>query len=184
MIFSTGSPSSSGFSVQGTGATVVGTEFLDKTGVIILAASATLAQGQPLCYDATNVPNSAGADKLVLPTSANAARLFGIYQGPAIVNPSSTATLTVTVLARVQGYGVVLSQVTSSSTGSTAITVGAYLIIGANGTTLNDAYAGAAAAGVTVGMALATGTHTSYGATILPASTAASLLVNALITAG
>jgi hypothetical protein len=184
MLFQPGAASASGFSVSGTGATVVGTEFLDFSCTTIIAASATLAQGQVLCYDATNVPNTAGADKLVLPTSANAARCYGVYQGPAIVNPSSTATLTVTVTVRRQGYGVVLSQVTSSSTGSTAITVGAYLIIGANGTTLPDAYAGTPAAGVTVGQALATGTHTSYGATILAASTAATLLVNAIITIG
>lgn len=182
MLFQPGAASSSGFSVSGVGVTAVGPEFIDRTCVTVIATSTTLATGQVLCYDATNLPSSAGADKVVLPTSANAGRVYGVYQGPPIVNGSSTATLTVTVMARTSGYGGVLAQVTSSSTGSTAITVGAYLIIGANGTTLPDAYAGSAAAGVTVGMALATGTHTSYGATILAASTAATLVVNCLIT--
>ena len=179
MLLKFGNASSSGFSTSATD----GPEFMDTTVTYSLANAGTILQGQVFCYDATNVPNSSGADKLVIPTSGNAGKFWGAYQGPLITN-NTGATFVYTLTLRQQGYGVVLcSTVTASSTGSSAITVGAFLIIGANGTTIPNAYAGSAAAGVTVGQALATGTHTSYGATILAGSTAATGVVNTLITA-
>lgn len=180
MLFQPGAASAQGFSVQTAGNNVIGTEFIDFVGCISLANNGTLKQGQVVCYDATNVPNSSGADKVVLPSSANAGVVYGVYQGLLFTNTTG-ATAYFPFQFRRAGYGCVLAQVTASSTGSTAITVGSYLIIGANGTSLPDAYEGSATAGVTVGMAVATGTNTSYGATILPGSTAATIVLNAMI---
>ena len=176
MLYKAGNASSSGYSTSATD----GPEFMDFSGVVSVANAGTILQGQVFAYDATNVPNSSGADKLVIPTSGNAGKFWGAYQGPLITN-STGATQLYTIQIRVKGYGVVLCTVTASSTGSSAITVGGFLIIGPNGTAIPNAYAGSAAAGVTVGIALATGTHTTYGATIAAASTAATPLVNALI---
>jgi hypothetical protein len=115
-----------------------GTTSFRRTGTYSIPASGTLKRGQPLCRDITqlsgffstrgggapaaNVPTSGGqSDILVLPTSANAGACFGVYQGPDIVNPSSTTALVVPVQCMKMGYGVVLAGALAAGT---AITVG------------------------------------------------------------
>lgn len=153
-------------------------EFMDWDCVVTLAASGTLNTGQSVCRDVTAFPSSTGADAVVLPTNANAGTVYGVYQGPPITNPSSTATLSVPITVRQRGYGVVYA---AAVTAGTAVTVGGLLqMVNTNNSTLQ---ATTPTAGNYVGTALATGAVTTKGASIItvPGSGQTNLLINAYI---
>jgi hypothetical protein len=165
-------PGSSGYNFQ--------PEFLDWDAHMTIPASGTLATGQCLARDCTLFPSTAGADGCVLPTNASAGPIMGVYQGPAIVNPSSTATLGVDVVLRQHGYGVALA---AAVTAGTAVTVGGLLNMQAAN---NSAIQAATLLGVLstyVGIALATGSVTAKGSTLItvPGSGQTNLLVNCYI---
>jgi hypothetical protein len=177
MLFKVG-PGSSGYNYQ--------TEFLDLSCSVQLGSAGTLYQGQGVWVDQTQVPGTKGADQVLPAPNANNSRLYGIYQGATLYGSaliaSNGANKYFDILVRQRGYGVVLAQTASASTGSTAVTVGAQLIGAANTSGLYGAYTGTAAAtGVNVGIALATGSASSAGATIMASATAATMLINCYI---
>jgi len=153
-------------------------DVMDTEVVYTLAASETLVQGQVLCRDMTAIPSATvGADPCVLPTSANAGAVMGVYQGAAITNPSSTATLQVVLKLRTWGYGVVFAGTNATPT---RVTVGGNLgFTGPSG--LKYATATTFTIGYQVGMALATGANTAAGANLTGASSTNTALVNAFI---
>jgi len=147
-------------------------EFIDMYCVLTLANSATCAQGQVLVRDVTKIAGTAGADMVVLPTSANGGPVYGVYQGPSFTN-SSGASATYPITVRVFGIGVV----SASGQAPAAVNVGDNLIV--NSSQLAS-IKGTAAISSQVGVALATGAVTSKGAQLI-ASGANFLLVNAAI---
>lgn len=164
-------PGSSGYNFQ--------PEFIDWDAHFAIPASGTLATGQGFARDVTQFPSATGADTVVLPTNANAGPVQGVYQGPPIVNPSSTATLPVDIVMRVRGYGQALA---AAVTAGVAVTVGGFLgMVATNASILQSA--AAPANGAWVGTALATGGVTAKGGTIItvPGSGQTNLLVNAFI---
>jgi hypothetical protein len=176
-LFRTG-PGSSGYNY--------GTEFFDLSCSVLLASGGTLYQGQPVWVDQTQVPGTKGADQVLPAPNANNSRIYGIYQGATLYGSaliaSNGASKYFDIYARQRGYGVVLGQTASASTGSLAINVGSQLIGAANVAGLYGAYAGTAAAtGVNVGFAVATGSASAAGAQIMASATAATLLINAYI---
>jgi hypothetical protein len=156
-------------------------EFMDWDCVVKIPPSTTFATGQAVARDVTQFPGTVGADRVVLPNDANAGAVYGVYQGPNIVNASATATMNVPILARQRGYGVVLA---ASVAAGVAVTVGANLITAATNASV---LATAAAPGNTtyVGTVMATGANTAKGATIIavPGSGQTNLIVNAYIVA-
>lgn len=138
-------------------------EFQDIDCILTLANGATCAQGQPVKRDLTATPNSAGADKVLLPTAANAGsatqgQLYGVYQGAGFTN-NTGASATYPITVRVFGQGVVQA------------TAGVNLLVGnpvicANTLTATGAAAGAQPSGGSVGIALATGAANTPGATL------------------
>lgn len=146
-------PGSNGYNFQ--------TEFIFWDCVVLLAPGATLATGQVVMRDVTAFPNMTGADHCVLPTSANAGPVYGVYQGPPITNGGTVATEYAVIVMR-EGYGQVLAN------GATAVTVGGFVLIGV----ALQATGGAAEgnANTQIGIALATGIVTAKGATILAAA--------------
>lgn len=156
-------------------------EFIDLDCTVTIPASGTLNQGQPVFYSMINIPSTAGADKVLPAPSANNAQVAGIYLGATVTNPSSTATLTQAISIRAYGYAQIYAQVTASGTGSSAIVVGSNLIAAPNTAGLVGAYAGTAGFSVQVGIAYATGSALTAGATIMAASTAATQLINGFV---
>lgn len=143
-----------------------------------IPASGTLLTGQPLCRDVTQIPSSAGADICVLPNNANAGTCIGVYQGPNITNPSSTATLVVDIEVITDGWGVVLA---GAATAGVAVTVGGALVVASS---QSVALQSASPTFQTyIGQAVATGAVTAKGATIIavPGSGITTQLVNAQI---
>lgn len=159
-------------------------EYYYKGCVLTLANGATCAAGQVVCIDMTakvgkspaETANSGYGDQVVLPSSANAGRVYGVYQGSAFTN-NSGASQTYELQVLTEGAGVVSAQ---AKTAGAAVNVGSNLIL--NGT---DQYpiAGSAALGVSVGQATATGAVTAKGAAIItvPGSGATVTLINAYI---
>lgn len=166
-------------------------EYEDWGCTVVIPASGSIPQGSVLYRDSTALVGESGqmgtsapatlSDICVLGNSANAAAgspAYGVYQGPTITNPSSTATLTVTILVRRRGQGVVLA---TAKTAGTAVTVNGSLI-GEPGT---DQFTlqGAAALNKTIGVAAATGAVTALGASLIavPGSGQTNTLINAFI---
>lgn len=153
-------------------------EFMDWECVVTLPASGVLQQGGAVCRDVTVFPSSTGADKVVLPSNANAGTVYGIYQGPTITNPSSTAAASYPITVRQRGYGQVYAAAVAAGT---AVTVGGLLqMVNTNNSVLQ---ATTPTAGNYVGTALATGAVTTKGASIItvPGSSQTNLLINAYI---
>lgn len=145
--------------------------------------SGTLNQGQPVAIDVTQLgPNAspAQAEYTVPNSNANSSQdCLGCYQGASIVNPSGTVTLRVLIQVRQAGYGVVYA---GAVTAGVAVTVGGQLVLDAT----HDAAVQAATAqilGPVVGIALATGSVTAKGGTLIavPGSGFSTLLINAYI---
>lgn len=149
-----------------------------ETTVVTLtvANGTTIAAGQVLCRDVTQIPGSAGADIVVLPSSGNAGIPIAVYQGPAFTNNTGAAA-TYDVEAQTWGWGIVSAE---AKTGGTAVKVGDTLIL--NGTD-NAPISGSAALNVTIGQVLATGGVTAKGATVItvPGSGSTVQAVNAYI---
>ena len=163
MLFRVG-PGNAGYNFQ--------PEFIDLDCVLELAAGAVCAQGQPVARDVTAFPSVKGADMVVLPTDPLAVpTIYGVYQGPAFTN-SSGARANYPIQVRSVGQGVV-----SASGATAAVNVGSNLIINAANLA---AQAAAAAMGVNVGLALASGSVTAKGAQLI-ASAGAATLINAAI---
>ena len=150
----------------------------DFEAVFSLAAGGVLAVGQPVCRDVTQfvgqysiVPNppstlfAASADKVVLPTSANAGDVFGVFQGPGYnavpyTNLSGATQAYGSGTYRKVGPGRVLA---GSLTAGTAVTVGSTLVI-SNANAF--ATVGARAIGTSLGRVLAYPINTSVAAAI------------------
>lgn len=178
-------PTLSGPGNAAVGAPFAETEFIDYVASITLANGASLPQGSTVYRDVTQICGAPGqvgtsstasnSDIVVLGSSANAGRAYGVYQGQTITN-NSGATQTYVLLFRKVGYGLVYA---TAKAAGTAITVGANLI----GEPTTDQYviAGAFATGKEIGMALATGSATAPGASIIavPGSSQTNALVNA-----
>ena len=152
---------------------------MDWDCVVRIPVSTTLNTGQALSRDVTVFPGTTGADRVCLPNDANAGGVYGVYQGPPIVNPSGTVVMNVPITVRQRGYGQVYA---AAVTAGVAVTVGGSLGVAAtNASALQTAAANAP--GGYVGTALATGAVTAKGATIItvPGSGQTNLLVNAYI---
>ena len=159
-------------------------EFVDFVAQISLANGASLPQGSIAYRDVTQLVGIAGqvgtsatsteSDQVVLGSSANAGRLYGVYQGPTITN-NSGATQVYTLLWRKTGAGVLYA---TAKNGGTAVTVGANMI----GEPTTDQYAvvGAFATGKEIGMAIATGAVVAPGGSIIvvPGSGQTNALIN------
>jgi hypothetical protein len=178
-LFSIG-PGSSGYNFQ--------TEFFDLSCSVLLGSAGTLYQGQAVWYDQTCVPGTKGADQVLPAPNANSCRIFGIYQGATLQGTaliaSNGASQYFPIYARQKGYGLVLGQTTTSGTsaGSAAINVGSQLIGVVNTAGLYGAVSGTAAAtGVNIGFALATGSASAAGSAIMAGNTAATKVINAYI---
>lgn len=145
--------------------------------------SGTLNQGQPVVIDVTQLgPNAAAAQsEYCLPNSnANSTQLcYGCYQGAAIVNPSASVAKKVLIEVRQQGYGVVYAGAIAAGV---AVTVGGALSLDATHDFAVQT-AAAVAGGAMVGYALATGSTTAKGGSLIavPGSGSTTLLINALI---
>lgn len=136
-------------------------EYMDVDCVVTVAAGATLATGQVLMRDVTQLPSSAGADMVVFGTSANAGPVYAVYQGPPITNNSTTAQ-TYPIIARAWGQGVV-----QASGVTAAVVVGGVLEMIAGNANAQTA-AESPELGTYVGYALATGAVTTVGGTLIP----------------
>lgn len=193
MLFKVG-PGTSGYNSQ--------PELLDFSCTVMLGSGVTLQQGQAVWYDMTNftnqVPNAGGAsvvgsggqstvgsDKVLPAPNANNARVYGIYQGPTFTAPATgvnqAANYCYDIQARRNGYGVVWCQVITGAAGSAVINVGTNLIGAANTAGLTGAFAGTAAIGTNIGIAVATGSASAQGNQIMVAGVATTKLVNAFI---
>jgi hypothetical protein len=166
MLFQTGSAA--------TGAPFACTEFMDATAQIQLANAAVLQQGAVVCRDITQIVGLPGlvgtsatasqTDQVLLPASANAGRIFGVYQGPTITNATGSP-VTYTLDFRKIGPGLVYAAAVSAGT---AITIGANLI--AQPTTSSNVIVGAFATGKEVGMVIATPINTTVALAIATGS--------------
>lgn len=150
----------------------------DFEAVMNLAAAGTLAVGQVVSRDVTqfvgqysivnNPPAAvftASADQVVLPTSANAGDVYGVYQGPGYNNALYTNSTGATLAYgsgsyRKYGPGRVLA---GAVTAGTAVTVGSTLIV-----TATNAFAtvGVRAIGTSVGRVIAYPINTTINAAI------------------
>ncbi len=168
----------------------------DDIGILTLANGSNVKLGQPLCIDMTklgqdnNVPlngvNPPLCEQLVASTNTNAGDIFGILtnvsgplpknvvvsnvQGIPTWTNSTGSTITLLVDVRQQGWAYVYAGTAAiGQTGGTSVLVGSRLI-----TTSAQAFAivGTAAAGVTVGMALATAIQTNQGGIVAGVPTA------------
>jgi len=74
----------------------------------------------------TQVTNLDLIETVVLPTSANAGPLVGVYQGPTITNPATAATAFFPIDLRVMGYGLVLA---GALTAGVAVATNGQLVI-------------------------------------------------------
>ena len=155
-----------------TGAPFAQTEYADVSAFVTLAAGATLHQGQVCCRDLTALATpdvgtsntSSVSDYVVAGSSANAGELYGAYQGEAVTNPDSdNAAVFGPFLFRRFGIGYVYAGVGSSGT---AIKVGNPLIM-AQPSGTDYAVEGTAALNKTVGMAIAQGSATAVGDTVI-----------------
>lgn len=152
----------------GAAGSLANVEYIDRIGQFTIAAGATLFNGSTLCRDLTQLSgakstSSGGApanyaattgggqcDVVVYPNNANAGDPYGVYQGPNIVNPSATATLTVYVKCRWKGYGTVIVAVNSANI---SVAVNSGLICSVIGG--QYPVAGTRAIGISVGQATA-----------------------------
>lgn len=152
------------------------TDWFDVDAEITLANAATLLQGQVVCIDVTQLLGAKAAspqcEQVVVSTSANAGRPYGVYQGATITNATG-ASQVYKISVRCYGYGVVWA----GTTGPTALTVSSNLIV--SGAT-TSAIPGTAALYATIGQTMATGATVAVGSTII-GGTHAPLLVNAFI---
>lgn len=149
------------------------TEYMDVDCVLTLANGATCAQGQVLLKDCTQIPSSAGADMVVLPTNANGTTPYGVYVQAAAITNNTGASATYPIVVRKWGWGVVFC----SGAGG-AVNVDSPLIV--NNSQLG-AIAGTAAINANVGMALATGAVTTKGSQIIATGGGNTQLVNCQI---
>lgn len=183
-------PGTSGYNQQ--------SEFVDFACSVVLGSGVTLQQGQAVWTDPTYVPgtvlastasttgnSTAVADKVLVAPSAVASGswIYGIYQGASITAGTAVANYVYDIMVRRSGYGVVYAQVITAATGSAVIAVGSVLIAAANTAGLTGAYAGSAAIGTTVGIAMSTGSASALTNTILTAGVAATKVINAFIKA-
>lgn len=188
MLFKVG-PGTSGYNQQ--------SEFVDFACSVVLGSGVTLQQGQAVWYDPTYVPGSTitaasttgnstqVSDKTLVAPSAvvSGSWIYGIYQGASITAGTASANYVYDITVRRSGYGVVYAQVITASTGSAVIAVGTALIAAPNTAGLTGAYAGTAAIGTTVGIAMSTGSASALTNTILTAGVAATKVINAYIKA-
>lgn len=156
-------PGNSGYNFQ--------PEFMDFDCTITLANGATCAKGQVVCRDLTQIAGTAGADMVVLPTSANAGKPYGVHQGPSFTNNTGATATYVLNTVRRKGYGLVLG----SGAGG-AVLVGSALI--ENSSQLG-AILGTAAINANVGQALATGSNTTVGASLIANGGGNTAVINA-----
>lgn len=148
-----------------------------------IPTSGTLNQGQPVVIDVTQLgPNAspAQAEYCIPNSNSNSTQLcVGVYQGAAQTNPSASVTKRVLIQVRQQGYGQVYAGAIAAGV---AVTVGGALSLD---TTHDFAIQTAASqpGAAMVGYALATGSTTAKGATLItvPGSGSTTLLVNAFI---
>ncbi len=150
----------------------------DFEAVFQLAAGGVLAVGQPVMRDITQfvgqysiTPNppstlfAASADQVVLPTSANAGDVFGVWQGPGY-NPVPYTNLSGATMAygtssfRKYGPGRVLA---GAIFGGAAVTIGSTLVTTAAN---NFATVGTRAIGTALGRVIAYPINTSVAAAI------------------
>lgn len=148
-------------------------EYMDVDCVVTIAAGATMPKGQVLCRNVTLLPSSAGADPVVFAGNASAGPVYAVYQGNPITNGGTTAQ-TYPIIARAWGQGVVQASGTTA-----AVVVGGVLEVIA-GNQYAQTAAAAPEAGTYVGYALATGTVTAVGGTLI-ASAGAAAPVNCAI---
>jgi hypothetical protein len=137
-------------------------EYMDFDCTMHLAANATLEQGQALFRDVTAVPSSAGADTVVLPNDAKAGSTFGVYQGPAIVNPHGDGPLKVALQVRRYGFGVVTVHAPAKE-----VRVGSHLAKGAGIQAVALDPVDAFVKGQHIGTAVTTGAHNAVGDVLL-----------------
>lgn len=148
-----------------------------------IPTSGTLNQGQPVVLDVTQLgPNAATAQaEYCLPNSnANSTQLcIGVYQGASVTNSSGSVTKKVLIQVRQTGYGVVYAGAIAAGV---AVTVGGALSLDATHDFAVQT-AAAVAGGAMVGYALATGSTTAKGGSLIavPGSGSTTLLVNAFI---
>jgi hypothetical protein len=162
MLFQTGQ--------TGAGPPFAETEYIDFAAQITLAAAATLALGATVCRDITQLVGIAGQsgasntqnlpDVVVVPSSANAGRTYGVYQGPSITNLTGQSVAYFLAFRR-KGVGLVLA---TAVTAGTAVTVGSNLI--SQPTTSNQVIVGAFATGKEIGMVIALQINTTNSTAI------------------
>lgn len=169
----------------------------DEIGTISLANGATLALGQPLCLDVTqlgpdnNVPNNGAqlalAERLVAATSGNAGALFGVLTGITVGLPtgvtltqvagvptwtnSSGAAVILTCQFRQLGWAYVFAGSAATAATGRAVKIGDPLVVNAtqaNAVSSNVALGGALPPGQTVGYALGTAINTNQAQIPVP----------------